>query len=419
MPSARIDSVLQRLDAFIEREISPLQDEHPQYWDHRREYARTDWDAGGTPSQAWTELLGEMRRRADGAGWLRFALPGELGGQDGTNYEMATIRDHLAARGLGLHNDLQNEASVVGNLVFPLLLVRFGTPEQREQFLDTSVTGEVELAFGLTEPEHGSDATWMATRAQRDGDDWVITGAKRWISNVHQADHVLVFARTSGRDGAAGGLTAFFVPTDAPGFGDPSYLWTFNMPTDHAEFTLDHVRVGAAAVLGEVDRGLDVTRAFVNENRIRQAAGGTGAARYCIEQSVAYARRRVTFGQPLAQRQAIQFPLVELHADCELIRTYVLDTAERLDAGEYVADRVSVCNFRANRLVCEAADRAMQVHGGMGYSRHLPFEHIYRHHRRYRITEGAEEIQIRTVAGHLFGFVGPARREGSDATNAV
>ena len=125
------------------------------------------------------------------------------GGQDGTNYEMATIRDHLAAQGLGLHNDLQNEASVVGNLVFPLLLQRFGTPEQREQFLDTSVTGEVELAFGLTEPEHGSDATWMSTRAERDGDDWVITGVKRWISNVHQADHVLVFARTSGRDGAA------------------------------------------------------------------------------------------------------------------------------------------------------------------------------------------------------------------------
>ncbi len=414
VPSPRIASVLERLDAFIEREIKPLEAEHPQYWDHRREHARTDWDAGGTPRPAWTELLSEMRRRADAAGWLRFALPAELGGQDGSNYEMATIRDHLAAKGLGLHNDLQNEASVVGNLVFPLLLQRFGTPEQREQFLDTSVTGEVELAFALTEPEHGSDATWMSTRAERDGDDWVITGAKTWISNVHQADHVLVFARTSGRDGAAEGLTAFFVPTDAPGFGTPSYLWTFNMPTDHAAFALDHVRVPAGAVLGEEGRGLDVTRAFVNENRIRQAASGTGAARYCIEQSVAYARERVTFGQPLAQRQAVQFPLVELHADCELIRTYLLDTADRHDAGEYVSDRVSLCNFRANRLVCEAADRAMQVHGGMGYSRHLPFEHIYRHHRRYRITEGAEEIQIRTVAGHLFGFVNPPQQGGGN-----
>jgi acyl-CoA dehydrogenase len=407
VPSARIASVLDQLDAFIDREIAPLQAENQQYFDHRREHARTDWDAGGTPRREWTELLGEMRRRADTAGWLRFSLPAELGGQDGTNYEMATIRDHLAAKGLGLHNDLQTEASVVGNLVFPMLLHRFGSAVQRERFLEASITGEAELAFALTEPDHGSDATWLDSRAQRDGDDWVITGAKRWISNMHVADHVLLFARTSGRDGSADGLTAFLVPTDAPGFGSSSFLWAFNMPTDHAEFTLDRVRVPAGAVLGEVDHGLDVTRAFVNENRIRQAASGTGAARYCLAESVRYARERVTFGSPLAQRQAIQFPLVELHADCELIRHYILDTADRLDAGEYVADRVSVCNFRANRLVCEAADRAMQVHGGMGYSRHLQFEHIYRHHRRYRITEGAEEIQIRTVAGHLFGFVSP------------
>jgi hypothetical protein len=417
MPSERIASVLEQLDGFIEREIAPLQYEHPQYWDHRREHARTDWDANGIPRREWSELLAEMRRRADAAGWLRFALPAKLGGQDGTNYEMAMIRDHLAAKGLGLHNDLQNEASVVGNLVFPMLLERFGTPEQQQQLLEGSITGDVELAFGLTEPGHGSDATWMETRAERDGEDWVIHGTKRWISNLHLADQVLVFARTSGRDGAAEGLTAFLVETGAPGFGTPSFMWTFNMPTDHAEFELHGVRVPAGAVLGEVDRGLDVTRAFVNENRIRQAASGTGAARYCISESVRYARERVTFGQALAQRQAVQFPLVELHADCELVRSYLLETADRLDGGEYVADRVSVCNFRANRLVCEAADRAMQVHGGMGYSRHLPFEHIYRHHRRYRITEGAEEIQIRTVAGHLFGFVRrPAAQGGSDAS---
>jgi alkylation response protein AidB-like acyl-CoA dehydrogenase len=326
------------------------------------------------------------------------------------------IRDFLAAKGLGLHNDLQNEASVVGNLVFPILLQRFGTEEQRQRFLEGSITGEVELAFGLTEPDHGSDATWLATRAERAGDDWVINGTKRWISNVQVADQVLVFARTSGPDGAAEGLTAFLVPTDVPGFGSPRYLWTFNMPTDHGEFTLDDVRVPSSAVLGEVDHGLDVTRAFVNENRIRQAASGTGAARYCISESIRYARERVTFGAPLAQRQGIQFPLVELHADCEMIRHYILDTAAVMDTGQYVADRVSMCNFRANRLVCQAADQAMQVHGAMGYSRHLPFEHIYRHHRRYRITEGAEEIQIRTVAGHLFGFIkAPPAKKGHEA----
>jgi alkylation response protein AidB-like acyl-CoA dehydrogenase len=178
------------------------------------------------------------------------------------------------------------------------------------------------------------------------------------------------------------------------------------MPTDHAEFTLDGVCVPSSAILGEEGRALDIARAFVNENRIRQAASGVGVARFCVERSVAHARERVTFGRPLAERQAIQWPLVELHAESETLRTYIYDTARALDEGRRVSDRVSICNYRANRLACDAADRAMQVHGGMGYSRHEPFEHIYRHHRRYRITEGSEEIQIRTVAGHLFGFLG-------------
>ena len=155
-----------------------------------------------------------------------------------------------------------------------------------------------------------------------------------------------------------------------------------------------------------------VAQHFFNENRIRQAASGVGAAQYCIDASVAYARQRVTFGRPLAERQAIQWPLVELHTEAELLRTLIRKTAVELDEltarGEpavTIGHRVSMCNYRANRLVCDAADRAMQVHGGMGYSRHLPFEHIYRHHRRYRITEGAEEIQMRRIAGQLFGFL--------------
>jgi acyl-CoA dehydrogenase len=128
-----------------------------------------------------------------------------------------------------------------------------------------------------------------------------------------------------------------------------------------------------------------------------------------VRESVDYAKRRITFGKPLAERQAIQWPLVELATDVQLLRTFVRQTATEMDSGrdriQGVSDKVSMCNFRANRLVCDAADRAMQVHGGIGYTRHKPFEHIYRHHRRYRITEGSEEIQIRNVAGHLFGFI--------------
>jgi alkylation response protein AidB-like acyl-CoA dehydrogenase len=125
---------------------------------------------------------------------------------------------------------------------------------------------------------------------------------------------------------------------------------------------------------------------------------------------VEYARERIVFGKPLAVNQAIQFPLVELHTDCALLRGLIRDTASEMDehGGSAVSDRISMCNFRANRLVCEAADRAIQVHGGIGYTRAMPFEHIFRHHRRYRITEGSEEIQIRNVGRSLFGFGGRA-----------
>jgi alkylation response protein AidB-like acyl-CoA dehydrogenase len=128
-----------------------------------------------------------------------------------------------------------------------------------------------------------------------------------------------------------------------------------------------------------------------------------------VTESVKYATERKTFGKPLAERQAIQWPLVELATEVQVLRTFVRKTATEMDGGEGkvsgISDKVSMCNYRANRLVCDAADRAMQVHGGIGYTRHKPFEHIYRHHRRYRITEGSEEIQIRNVAGHLFGFI--------------
>jgi acyl-CoA dehydrogenase len=398
--------LLAELDAFIEDEIIPLEQEHPEYFDHRREFARTDLDRGGLPSAAWEDLLGQMSARADAAGWLRYGLPASLGGRDGGNLDMAIIREHLAARGLGLHNDLQNESSIVGNFPMVIMMERFGTDEQRRTWSEAMITGERLLAFGLTEPGHGSDATWLETTATRDGSDWVIDGAKRFNTGMHRATHDLVFARTSGEPGSARGITAFLVPVDSDGVEIPYYWWTLNMPTDHAEVVLRGVRVPDSAVLGEVDGGLDLAQSFVHENRIRQAASGVGAAQYCIDRAVEYANQRMVFGKKLSTNQAIQWPLVELQTEAAMVRLLVYSTAWHLDRDHHLAvsDKVSMANYRANRLVCEAADRAMQTFGGLGYSRHEPFEHIYRHHRRYRITEGSEEIQMRRVAQRMFGF---------------
>lgn len=187
------------------------------------------------------------------------------------------------------------------------------------------------------------------------------------------------------------------------------------MPTDHATVSFTDVWVPDSAVLGPLHQGLVVAQAFVHENRIRQAASSLGAAVYCVTESTKHARRHNVFGKPLATNQAIQFPLVELATQCEMLRLLIHKTAHEMDQMPHVevehrlGDKVSMCNYWANRLCTEAADRAIQIHGGRGYSRHLPFEHIWRHHRRYRITEGSEEIQMRKIAGYLFGFTGPKK----------
>lgn len=402
-----LQDLLDDIDAFIDREIKPLEEEHPQFFDHRREAARTDW-SDGSPTEEWQDLLAEQRRRADEAGFYRYPLPEEYGGMDGSNLGMALIREHLAEKGPGLHNVLQSEASIVGNFTTSEILRVYGSDRQKEAHLEDMYDGTKGCAFGLTEPDHGSDATWMDTTAERDGDDWVINGTKRFNSGMHAATHDLVFARTSGEDGDAAGITAFLVPTDTPGLEVDYYWWTLNMPTDHAEVTLEEVRVPDDAIVGEEGAGLRLAQHFVHEGRIRQAAAGVGATQFCIDRSVEFAKDRVTFGKPLAQRQAIQFPLAELQTETAMLRELVRKTAWKLDQEDQldVSQETSMCNWRANELVCQAADRAMQVHGGQGYSRHRPFEHIYRHHRRYRITEGAEEIQKRRVAGHMFGYIG-------------
>jgi acyl-CoA dehydrogenase len=411
-----LQQLLGQLDDFIDAEIRPLEESNDniRFFDHRREDARTDWERGGLPNDEWEDLLHQAKRMADAAGFYRYPFPAEYGGSEGTIYGMAVIREHLARRGLGLHNDLQNEHSIVGNNVALLLMINYGTDEQKADWVDDLAEGRRGFAFGITEPEHGSDATHMETRAVRDGDEWIINGEKTWNTGIHKADCDLIFARTSGNAGDGDGITAFLVPTTSPGFDILEYLWTFNMPTDHAHIRLTDVRVPHSAIFGGEGKGLQVVQHFFNENRIRQAASSLGAAQFCIDESVKYARERKPFGKALSTNQAIQFPLVELQTQCEMLRALIHKTAWLMDEhGAFSqSDKVSMCNYWANRLCCESADRAMQVHGGIGYSRHKPFEHIYRHHRRYRITEGAEEIQMRRVAGYMFGYMNQQAPKG-------
>lgn len=401
-----IQQLIRDVDDFIESHIKPIEqrDDNIRFFDHRRENSRTDWENDGRPAEDWDALLQEVRDLADEHGFFRMQLPEEMGGRGLNNLTMAVLREHMARKGLGLHNDLQNEHSIIANLPVAEMLHLWGTQEQKDALIEKYIKFEYVIAFGLTEPGHGSDASHLETTAVRDGDEWVLNGAKRFNSYMHVASHDIVFARTSGNPGDGSGITAFIVPTDTPGIEVDFLWWTFNMPTDHAEVTIKDCRVPHDCILGDLDRGLAVAGTFVHENRIRQAASSVGAAQFCIDRSIEYAKERHTWRKPLWLNQGIQFPLVDLQSECEMVRNLVYKVACAADAGHksQVEHMIAMANYRANRLVCEAADRAMQIHGGYGYTRHVPFEHIYRHHRRYRITEGAEEVQMRKVAKDMF-----------------
>ena len=414
---SRLKKLLDNLDEFIEKTLKPIEESegNERFFNHRREYERTNWEDHGLPQKEWEDLLAKARTLARDAGFLDFALPKEFGGGDATNLEMAVVREHLAAKGIGLHCDLQNEHSIVGNFPTTLLFRDFGNKMQREIFIKGSIQEKVGVGFGLTEPEHGSDATWMKTEAHRfdrnSKSGWLINGEKMWTTGAHRATHLLIFARTSGKHGDPFGISCFVMPIDTAGFSIDEWLWTFNMPTDHPRVSLKDVWLPDSAILGEVEKGLNVAQHFVHENRIRQAASSLGTARFCIQASVNYANERITFGKPLSMNQSIQFKVAELSIDYEMIKALTMTVAEemdqlsRIEVAKLLSAKVAMCNYRANTLACDAADYAMQVHGGIGYSRYKQFEHHYRHHRRYRITEGSDEIQLRKIAGKLFGFI--------------
>ncbi|TVY64404.1 putative acyl-CoA dehydrogenase YngJ [Fusarium oxysporum f. sp. cubense] len=429
-----IQSFLSRLDSFIHETILPLQkrDDNDRFFDYRREASRTQWHNQGLPTEEWERLLQHTKRLADTAGFYRFASPREFGGsgEASMNLYMCATRYHLSSHpeyggGVSLANDLQSEHSIVGNMPFVILIYHYGTEKQKQDLIPASISGQIRATFGLTEINHGSDATHMETTAKAvtlsSGEEgYKINGNKKWQTGMHHANYCVVFARTSGKVGDASGITAFLVPRNSPGITVASYEWTLNMPTDHATVLFKDVVVPASAILGPRDNGLAIAQTFTHENRIRQAASSCGAARYCIQKSVEYANNRNVFGKPLSINQAIQWPLVELSTQEEMLRLLILRTAVEMDdvtaqakqdsKAPWVAiekrlgHKIGMCNYYANRLACEAADRAMQIHGGDGYSRHYPFEHIWRHFRRYRITEGSEEVQMRKIAAYLFGY---------------
>ncbi len=280
-------------------------------------------------------------------------------------------------------------------------IVRYGTEAQKATWLPQAITGERLAALALTEPHAGSDLKSIRTRAERDGDGWVITGQKMWITNADAAAFIIVLARTRPEHGSRS-LSMFIVPRDAEGvyIGPPERkmgLWTSH---SHA-VTLDHVRVPEDALLGQEGRGLHQALEILDGGRIGIAALAVGLAQAAMEEARLYAQTREAFGRPIAQHQAIQFMLADMATHIHAARLMTYHAAWLRDQGRPYTQAASMAKLFASEMAEKVARDAIQIHGGYGYSREYPVERLYRDARLMTIGEGTSEIQRLVIARRL------------------
>jgi len=275
--------------------------------------------------------------------------------------------------------------------------------DQKERYLYPTLRGEKHGFFGLTEPSGGSDpARAIQTTAVKDGDDWVINGAKIFISGADRADYGIVFARTDASRGRAG-ITCFIVDTGAPGFHVRRIVHTLRSTSYATELQFEDLRVPAANVLGEVNGGFAIANDRLSRQRIPYSAACIGVAVKAQEMSIAYAKQRETFGDVLASRQAIQWMIVDNEIDIRTSRWLTLAAAGKANRNEPFRTEAAMAKLVSTEAGGRVVDRAMQIHGGYGMTKDLPLERWYREIRIRRIGEGPSEVQRIIMARDLIG----------------
>jgi acyl-CoA dehydrogenase len=274
----------------------------------------------------------------------------------------------------------------------------------RDGYLPHLASGEKTLCFGLSEPDAGSDVFGMKTRAVRDGDGWVITGSKQWITNGPYADYAMIFAVTDPDLAAArkGGITGFFVDTSWDGFEVVSTIPIMGqLGAEIGILSFDGLRVPDSHRLGDVNQGLKVAMRGVNTGRLGLSATCIGLARWALVQAVEYARVRKTFGKPIGEHQAVQILLADSAAEIYAAETMLMDCALKLERGEKALAETSMVKLHCTDAANRVFDRCIQAHGGMGLTNELRLEAGYRFTRSMRIPDGTSEIQRRTIARDL------------------
>jgi alkylation response protein AidB-like acyl-CoA dehydrogenase len=359
---------------FVRREIMPLE---PDVL--RRERA-------GEPGLTRTELS-ELQAKAREAGFWGVQTPEEYGGMG-----LSAVMTALLEVELGRSFVPFRFGGAADNILF------HANDEQKRRYLLPTIEGERLSCFAITEPGAGSDAKNIRTSAYQDGTDWIITGEKTFITGGNEADFTMVFAVTDKEKGANGGVTCFLADRDMGWKSEP-------IPTmgewGPAALVFDQVRVPEENILGEVGKGFELAMQWIGRGRYLLPARALGACERLLEMAIEQAKTRVTFGEPIANRQAIQWMIADSAVEIEALRWLVLHAAWQVDAGLDSRQAQSMAKLYGGTKANEIVDRVLQIHGGMGYTRELPVERWYRELRLLRIYEGTDEIQRRTIARNL------------------
>ena len=273
-----------------------------------------------------------------------------------------------------------------------------GNAEQKQEYLVPTIEGDRTSCFALTEPDTGSDATNIRMPAVRDGSDWVLNGRKVFITNGLEADFAIVFAVTDKGRGHQGGVTAFLVDRAMGWTSQPIQTMGAWRP---AEISFEGVRVPECNVLGDVGKGFQLAMTWIGQGRIIIPARAVGQAQRLLEMALDYSRQRIAFGRPIAEYQAIQWMLADSAVEIEQVKWLVLNAAWKADQGRDARHEASIAKLAGASMIWRVVDRVMQIHGGMGYTKEMPIERVMRDVRVYRIYEGTDEIQRRSIARNL------------------
>ena len=329
-----------------------------------------------------------LRAQAAEMGLFGFALPEEYGGLGLTMAQEVELVMEVCYAAPAFRSMFGTNNGLAGQI-----LVEAGTEEQKQKWLPGIASGEIIASFGLTEPEAGSDPASLTTTARREGGQWVLDGTKRWITNSPAADLIMCFARQVDESGAAGQIAVFAVPTSLPGVSIG--------PKDHkmgqggsltAEVYLDGVRLDDDARVGG-DQGYRIAMASVARGRVGVAAICAGMMRRILDESTAFAIGREQGGKRIADHQLVQAMLADTATELYAAEAMIRRCAAGIDAGTGRREDPSICKYFASEAVGRAADRGVQIHGGMGYMRGVAIERLYRDARLFRIYEGTSQIQ--------------------------